>query len=69
MDSGVSIIQLAGAVCFGGIIGWYVYLINRDRKGGMQMSDLATVIAVIGGGAVLALFPTSTRSESGLQTT
>lgn len=60
MDSGVSTIQLIGAGCFGGIIGWYVYLINRHRKNGMQMSDLVTLIAVIGGVAVLRLFPLST---------
>jgi uncharacterized membrane protein (UPF0136 family) len=57
MDSGVSTIQLLGAVCFGGIIGWYVYLINRRRKEGMQMSDLVTLIAVIGGVAVISSSP------------
>ena len=60
MDSGVSIIQLAGVGCFGAIVGWYVYIINRHRKDGMQMGDLVTLIAVIGGGAVLTLFPSST---------
>jgi len=60
MDSGVSTIQLGGAFCFGAIVGWYVYIINRHRKEGMQMSDLVTLIAVMGGGAVLALFPAST---------
>jgi hypothetical protein len=56
----ISIIQLAGAGCFGGIIGWYVFLINRNRKDTMQMSDLLSLIAVIGGGVVLTLFPLST---------
>lgn len=60
MDSGVSIIQLAGAGCFGAIIGWYVYIINRHRTDGMQLSHLVALIGVIGGGAVLALFPAST---------
>lgn len=52
--------QVVGAACFGGIIGWYVYYINRYRKGDVQLSDLVTVIGVIGGSAVLALFPAGT---------
>jgi hypothetical protein len=53
----VSLIQLAGAVCFGLVIGWYVYYLNRYRKGDVQLSDLVTLVGVLGGGAVLALFP------------
>jgi hypothetical protein len=56
----VSTIQLIGAGCFGAIIGWYVYYINRYRKSDVQLSDLVTVIGAIGGGAVLALFPAGT---------
>lgn len=56
----VSTIQLVGAGCFGAIIGWYVYYINRYRKADVQLSDLVTVIGTIGGGAVLALFPAGT---------
>lgn len=56
----VSTIQLIGAGCFGAIIGWYVYYINRYRKGDVQLSDLVTVIGAIGGGAVLVLFPAGT---------
>ncbi|MCA9932146.1 MAG: hypothetical protein KC419_26865 [Anaerolineales bacterium] len=55
-----SIIQLLGAGGFGAIIGWYVYYINRYRKEDVQFSDLTTVISIIGGGAILALFPTGT---------
>lgn len=54
------IIQLLGAAGFGILIGWYVYYINRNRKADVQLSDLVTVIGVIGGGAVLALFPAQT---------
>ncbi|MDJ0753000.1 MAG: hypothetical protein QNJ45_05745 [Ardenticatenaceae bacterium] len=53
----VVLIQLLGSAGFGAIIGWYVYFINRYRKGDVQFSDLATVIGIIGGGAILALFP------------
>ncbi|MDT8305505.1 MAG: hypothetical protein RRC07_06175 [Anaerolineae bacterium] len=53
-------IQLAGALAFGMIIGWYVYYINRYREGDVQFSDLITVIGIIGGGAVLSLFEART---------
>lgn len=53
-------IQVLGAVGFGAIIGWLVYYINRYRTGDVQFSDLATVIGILGGGAILALFPAST---------
>jgi len=55
-----STIQLLGAGGFGCIIGWYVYYINRYRKGDVQLSDLVTVLGVIGGGSVLALFKEGT---------
>lgn len=55
-----SMIQLVGAGCFGAIIGWYVYYINRYRKGDVQLGDLVTLIGVLGGGTVLTLFPAST---------
>src|SRR6476659_7503375 len=50
-------IQLLGAAGFGALIGWYVYYINRYRKGDVQVSDIVTLIGAIGGAAVLALFP------------
>ena len=53
----VATIQLLGAGGFGMLIGWYVYYINRYRKGDVQFSDLSTIIAILGGGAILALFP------------
>lgn len=56
-DVPASMIQLLGAGGFGAIIGWYVYYVNRYRKGGVQFSDLTTVVGILGGGAVLALFP------------
>jgi hypothetical protein len=55
-----STIQLLGAAGFGALIGWYVYYINRYRTGDIQLSDLVTVIGVLGGGAILALFPAAT---------
>ncbi|HQR19752.1 MAG TPA: hypothetical protein PLE54_09950 [Burkholderiaceae bacterium] len=45
-----------GAFAFGVVIGWFTYFTNRYRKGDVQFSDLTTLIGVIGGGAVTALF-------------
>jgi len=50
-------IQTLGASGFGALIGWYVYYINRYRKGEVQLGDIVTLIGAIGGAAVLALFP------------
>src|SRR5690606_32244717 len=52
--------QLWGAGGFGAIIGWYVYYINRYRTRDVQLSDLVTLIGILGGGAILALFPART---------
>ena len=50
-------IQLVGAACFGALIGWYIYYINRYRTGQVQLNDLVTLIGVVGGASILALFP------------
>jgi hypothetical protein len=46
-----------GAFGFGLIIGWYIYYINRYRKGDVQLGDITTLVGAIGGASVLALFP------------
>jgi hypothetical protein len=53
-------LPLVGAGCFGLLIGWYVYYINRHRKDDAQLSDLVTLIGVIGGATILSLFPAGT---------
>lgn len=53
-------LSLMGACCFGIVIGWYIYYINRHRKDDAQMSDLVTLVGVIGGAIILALFPAGT---------
>src|SRR5882724_8212663 len=50
-------LQLWGAACFGAIIGWYVYFLNRYRTGNVSVNDLTALVGVIGGSAILALFP------------
>ena len=57
MQETASTLQLWGAALFGALIGWYVYFINRYRTSDVQISDLVTLLGVIGGGAVLTLFP------------
>lgn len=52
-------LQLWGAGAFGALIGWYVYYINRHRRDEVSATDLVTLIGVIGGTAVLNLFPKS----------
>ena len=53
-------VQLWGAAGFGFVIGWFVYYINRYRKGDVQFSDITTLIGILGGGAILALFEAQT---------
>jgi hypothetical protein len=50
-------LQLWGAGVFGMLMGWLVYYINCYRKGDVQLNDLVTLVGVLGGGAILALFP------------
>ncbi len=50
--------SLAGAICFGAVIGWITYRTLRRREGAAALSDIATVLGAVGGGAVVALFKT-----------
>jgi hypothetical protein len=45
-----------GAVCFGVVVGWITYRTLVRRTGTVAVSDIATVIGAIGGGAVVGLF-------------
>ena len=53
-------LQLLGSGGIGVIIGWHVYYINRYRKGDVQLSDLVTLLGILGGGSIMALFPAKT---------
>lgn len=50
------LLPVLGAIGFGAIIGWYIYYVNRYRKADIQLSDVTTVIAALGGSSVTALF-------------
>lgn len=56
----VTLLQIIGAVGFGALIGWYLYYINRYRKAEVQLTDLVTLVGVLGGATVLNLFPGKT---------
>jgi hypothetical protein len=53
-------VLLWGAGAFGFLIGWYVYYINRYRKADVQLTDLVTLIGIIGGAGITALFKAGT---------
>lgn len=45
-----------GAMCFGLVIGWITYRTLRRKEGSSALSDIATVIGVVGGAAITTLF-------------
>jgi hypothetical protein len=45
-----------GALCFGLVAGWLTYRTLRRKEGNAAISDIAAVLAAVGGGAVTALF-------------
>jgi hypothetical protein len=52
----MAVVPTIGAGGFGALIGWYVYYVNRYRKGDVQFSDLTTLVGVIGGAGITRLF-------------
>lgn len=53
-----------GAGCFGAVVGWITYRTLRRKEGTAALSDIATVIGAVGGGAVTALFSNATLFAS-----
>jgi hypothetical protein len=49
-------LQELGAFGFGAIIGWYVYYVNRYRRGEVQLSDLTTLVGIIGGASIMQIY-------------
>jgi uncharacterized membrane protein YeaQ/YmgE (transglycosylase-associated protein family) len=45
-----------GALLFGVVVGWITYRTLVRRSGPADISDIATVIGAVGGGAVVGLF-------------
>ena len=51
-------IDVFGTLCFGLVIGWVTYRTLRRQREAVAISNIASVIAAIGGGAVVTLFKT-----------
>jgi hypothetical protein len=49
-------LEFIGAGCFGIVVGWICYRTLRRNTDATKLSDLATVVGAVGGGAVTALF-------------
>lgn len=49
---------IIGSVCFGIVVGWVTYRTLRRKSDGSAISDIASVIGAIGGGAITAIFQT-----------
>jgi hypothetical protein len=45
-----------GAICFGVVVGYITYRTLARASAGAAISDIASVIAAVGGGAVTVLF-------------
>jgi hypothetical protein len=52
-------ISSMGALAFGLVVGWVTYRTLRRKEGVSALSDISSVIAAVGGGAVTALFKSS----------
>ena len=53
-------LALLGAAGFGFLMGWQLYFLNRYRKE-VTLLDLGSVVSVLAGAAILALFPAGTE--------
>lgn len=48
-----------GVFAFGTIIGWYIYFINRYRKGDVSLNDISGLLGAVGGASVAGLIDKS----------
>jgi hypothetical protein len=48
--------EVAGAICFGLVMGWVTYRTLRRSEDKVGLSDIATVFGAVGGAAVTTLF-------------
>jgi uncharacterized membrane protein YeaQ/YmgE (transglycosylase-associated protein family) len=55
MSLEVLAMAVIGAICFGLVIGWITYGTLRHRRSGAGLTELAAVLAAVGGGLVTAL--------------
>lgn len=50
--------EIIGTICFGIVIGWVTYRTLRKQSETVALSNIASVIGAVGGGAVVARFNT-----------
>jgi uncharacterized membrane protein YeaQ/YmgE (transglycosylase-associated protein family) len=55
-------VEIIGALCFGVVIGWVTYRTLRRQGETVAISNIATVIGAVGGGAVTTRFTSETFS-------
>jgi hypothetical protein len=60
----IRMVSSIGAVCFGIVIGYVTYR-TLVRKDDSSISDIAAVVAAVGGGAVTQLFDPATGDKFG----
>jgi ammonia channel protein AmtB len=48
--------DIAGAICFGAVMGWVTYRTLRRREDKVGLSDIASVLGAVGGAAVTTQF-------------
>jgi hypothetical protein len=53
---GIIMVAEVGAGFFGLVVGWVTYRTLRRKEGSVLLSDIATVIGAVGGGAITTLF-------------
>jgi hypothetical protein len=54
-------LELIGAGAFGFVLGWNLYFVNRYRTDEITLSNLTSLVGVLGGAGILALFPAKTQ--------
>jgi hypothetical protein len=54
----VPAVTIIGALCFGLVVGWVTYRTLRRQGETVALSNIASVIAAVGGGAVTTQFNT-----------
>jgi hypothetical protein len=60
----VTVLQFFGGLAFGAVIGWITYFVIR-RAQPKVLTDITTIIGILGGGAVTALFAPEGASFAG----
>ncbi len=61
---GESVLRFIGGIAFGGVIGWITYFIMR-RAQPKALTDLTTIVGILGGGTIIGLFDPKTITFAG----